>query len=279
MYVLFSALALVGILLALVVLRPDAGLRVTFFDVGQGDSILIQTPTGQTMLIDGGPDRSILADLGRALPFYSRQIEIVVLTHPHADHVIGLNEVLQRYDVSTIVYADIEYDAPEYTAWQEMVRDSGATVIAPRRGLRLQLGEATFTILHPLDDIAGQYYDDANDSSVVGRLEYHDVSFLFTGDAPVAIEEKLLVEYPDTLDSDVLKVGHHGSRYSSSVDFLRAVSPQFAVIQSGAGNSFGHPHELVLRRLGSVGTEVLRTDEQGDIRFESDGKRVVQVTT
>lgn len=260
---------IIGLVLVIMLQRTEY-VRVTFFDIGQGDSILVQTPTQQTILIDGGPDRSILGKLGRALPFYVRSLDMIVLTHPHADHINGLNEVLRRYDVQYIVYTDVAYDAPEYDEWQRLVAESNSTVVIAEAGQQFSFGDVTLDVLYPVADISGETFDDVNDSSVVTRLEYQDTSFLFTGDASVSVEEELLADTAITLDSDYLKVGHHGSRYSSSVDFLAAVSPDYAIIQSGVGNSFGHPHEITLRKLKAVGSHVLRTDEMGDIVIDCD---------
>ncbi len=259
------------------VMQADAGsLRVTFFDVGQGDSILIQTPSHQTILIDGGPDRSILGKLGRALPFYQRDIDLMILTHPHADHLIGLNQVLQRYTVHRVVYTDVTYPAPEYTEWPRLIEGSEVTIAYA--GQQFTFGDVTLDVLFPLSSLAGESFDDVNDSSVVTRLVYQDHSFLFMGDAPVSVEEGLMAESPITLDSDYLKVGHHGSRYSSSADFLAVVSPDYAIIQSGEGNPFDHPHEITLRKLEAVGAEVLRNDHMGDIQVRCPAEGVCSST-
>lgn len=261
-----GAFCLLGVLGFFVIHDNADTLRVTFFDIGQGDSILIQTPSHQTILIDGGPDRSILGKLGRALPFYERAIDLVILTHPHADHLIGLNEVLQRYTVGRVVYTDVDYSASEYEAWRISIRGTDSTIA--QRGQQFVFGEVIMDVVFPFADVSGETFDDVNDSSVVTRLTYQNHSFLFMGDASVAVEQELLSDQSIVLDSDYLKVGHHGSRYSSSSEFLNAVSPDYAIIQSGEGNSFGHPHEIVLRKLRAAGATVLRNDEIGDVTVE-----------
>lgn len=248
------------------------GLQVTFFDVGQGDVTLIQTPSHQQILIDGGPDTSVVAKLGKALPFYDRSIDLVILTHPHADHLIGLVEASRRYTIKHVLYGGVSSTDPAYQEWLRIVQEQHVPMTIAQRGMQFQFSDTTLNILYPFDAI--QYDEkDQNKNSIVAQLKYQNTSFLFTGDAPEEIEQQLLRQ-PDTLKSDVLKVGHHGSRYSSSLEFLQAVMPQFAVIEVGAGNDYGHPHASTIKRLQAVGAKVLRTDELGEITLVSDGQSI-----
>ena len=264
--------------------RQDKNLRVIFFDVGQGDSVLIRTPSRQNILIDGGPDTTLLSKLGRSLPFYDHTIDLMVLTHAHADHLDGLIPVLERYDVQQVLYNGVQTAAADFTAWQDLIQDKHISTTIARAGQSFQFGTTMLEVLYPFEDVSNQAFNDLNDSSVVTKLKYQNTTFLFTGDAPVGVEEEMLDFYcqaearasadPCELESDVLKVGHHGSRYSTSEEFLEAVNPQYAVISAGEGNQFGHPHRQTLVRLQQVGATVLRTDEVGNIGFVSDGYRV-----
>ncbi|MFA5134345.1 MAG: ComEC/Rec2 family competence protein [Patescibacteria group bacterium] len=247
-------------------------LTVTFFDVGQGDSIFIQTPSRHTVLIDGGPDAGVLAKVGRRMPFYDRTIDLVILTHVHADHIAGLVPIIERYDVGTVLFSNIDYTSPEYRAWLETIDEKEIEAVSPRARLQYQFGEVDLEILYPFDEISGPFGGDINDTSVVARMQYGSTSFLFTGDASASVEGELLLQYGSAaLESDVLKVGHHGSKYSSSLEFLEVVGPRYAVVQVGEGNSFSHPHRMVMKRLEGLGISVYRTDELGDITLCSDG--------
>ncbi len=255
--------------------RDDSELVVTFVDIGQGDCILIQTPSDNTILIDGGPDSGVLSKIGRALPFYYHTIDLIILTHAHSDHVAGLVDILKRYEVQSVVYSAINYSSPDYLEWQSLVQEKQIQSLFPIAGQMFQFGEVTLEVLFPLEDLSGDPPKDLNAMSVVARLEYQDTSFLLTGDATNEVEEQLLRTYQaSSLASDVLKVGHHGSKYSSSLEFLQAVSPEMAVIQVGEGNSFDHPHRLVLQRLDGLGISVFRNDLEGDIEMKSDGSKV-----
>lgn len=273
----FWLLVVCLVLLAVVWQSGRAGqLEVIFFDVGQGDAIFIQTPSGQQILIDGGPDAGIVNKLGRRMPFYDRTIDLVILTHAHSDHVAGLVEVLKRYEINLILYTGLDHASPDFIAWRDLVKEKNINCKIALAGQNYRFGEVKLEILFPFDDLTGSEAEDLNGSSIVAGLVYQNTSFLLTGDAPVEVEEKLIENYPlSGLDYDVLKVGHHGSKYSSSLEFLRAVSPEQAIIQSGAGNSFGHPHSLIIKRLQGLGINILRNDELGDIVMISNGQEIL----
>jgi competence protein ComEC len=250
-------------------------LRVIFFDVGQGDAALIRTPSHHNILIDAGPDTGVLSKLGQALPFYDRRIDLAVLTHCHADHEGGLAAILERYDVGQVIWSGVGDDSPGCVAWQDVSARKNIPVRVVSLGMDYSFGDTTLDILYPTSygSVAGS--KDLNQTSIVSRLVYGNASFLFTGDSPVEVEEALLRQQGVTLKSDVLKVGHHGSRYSSSVEFLQAVSPRDAVISVGTGNSYGHPHLSTLKRLESLGVRIFRTDAAGDVSCRSDGQKAV----
>lgn len=247
---------------------------VTFFDVGQGDAIFIEAPNGNQILIDGGPGNAILAKIGRTLPFWDRSIDLLVLTHPHADHLDGLLEVLKRYRVDAVVESGVFYSLSEYQEWRDLLAKKKVKVVAAKRGEEINTGSGVLlTILTPFEDMQGDVLKNPHDANVVSRLTHGENSLLFMGDAERMIEYRLLFEEGDRLDSDVLKIGHHGSKTSSTEEFLRMVSPDIAVIQAGRKNRYGHPASEVVDRLASVGAAVLRNDLDGDIVLESDGKQ------
>lgn len=256
---------------------PDGKLHVVFADVGQGDAALIITPGGKQVLVDGGPDPlGAVRLLGASMPFRDRTIELVVLTHPHTDHVTGLTEVLLRYDVKRVVEREVEYDSPAHVAWRRAVADEGAIVTEARAGqvIVLEKGVA-MQVLGPAPRLLRGTRSDVDNASVALRLVYGDVSFLLAGDM-FAEAERALVYGGSMLDSDVLKVGHHGSRNASTEGFLHRVSPSAAVISAGEGNRFGHPHAEALGALRRLVPEemVFLTRDRGTVEFVTDGKRL-----
>ena len=274
-------LAAVGSLAALLWIAalslPDKRLHVVFVDVGQGDAAFISTPGGQQILVDGGPDPVELARfLGERMPFWDRTIELVVLTHAHSDHLNGLIEVLRRYDVQRILEREVQHDGPPYQAWRKAVDDEGAEVVQARPGQVVALdGGAFMQVVGPEEKLLRGTSSDVNNASVVLKLLYGEVSFLLTGDMFTEAESRLVRENAP-LDSDVLKVAHHGSRSSSSPPFLDRVSPAVAVISVGQDNRFGHPHPEVLETLGRwvPGDRVFSTADRGTIEFITDGERL-----
>lgn len=250
-------------------LIADPRLAVSVFDVGQGDAILVQCGRRQ-VLVDGGPDASVLAGLGRAMPLFDRDIDAVVLTHPHADHFIGLIAVLSRYRVRRLLVSRMEGEAPEFAAFVRAASRAGLAPVRLRAGDALAVGDCgAADILWPEDDRAAATKD-PNAASVVLRL--HPASpagpgdaVLLMGDATADVERRLLARGAD-VRADVLKVGHHGSRFSTTPEFLSAVRPRYAAVSVGK-NSYGHPAWTTLRRLESAGVAVFRTDRDGGVRF------------
>ena len=223
--------------------QRDRGLRVAFIDVGQGDAIFISTPGGRQVLIDGGPGPlDAVRFLGRAMPFRDRTIDMVVLTHAHSDHINGLIEVLDRYEVEEIVERRVEYVSTSYEAWRRAVEREGARVTEALAGQLISLGDGAYLeVFSPADRLLRGTSSDVNNASVAMRLVYGEVSFFLSGDMFSEAEGALFARQ-GSIDSDVLKVAHHGSRTSSRRDFIEAVSPAVAVISVGADNRFGHPH-------------------------------------
>ena len=285
---IFKSLLIVGATLIILVIsvfshqRDPGKLETVFLDVGQGDAILIKTGSGQNILIDGGPNQSVIYALGRHLAFYERTLDLVVLTHPDADHITGLIEVLKRYQVKKILLTQKETTAPEYPVWKKAIANEGAEVVLAQAGQTFNFNTSTqdlispkITVLYPIEENALNNLP-TNDTSIVLRLDHGENSWLLTGDLPSEREDEILNQEKSLLDTDILKVGHHGSKYSSSANFLQAVTPELAIIQVGADNRFGHPTYATLERLRQTGAEVMRNDQLGDICLISDGQKVAQ---
>ena len=357
--------------LAVQFLRGPQDLQVYFYDVGQGDAIHIRMPDGFDVLIDGGPTSRVAEKLGRTMPFWDKTIELMILTHPHADHVTGQIEVLRRFIVAKVLATGVLHTTDEYLTWLEEIKERGVAMEIARAGQSWVLGhpvasahaktavgcpgEATtvcarprssatadtmparspqhfccdpppqsvlaedirLEILWPWEYFEGKRVAEGkigeggglNDTSIVTKLTYGNTSFLLMGDATSAVEEEELInqchskwseesrttqELRDPFDrlragsssptafqddgrcslrADVLKVGHHGSKYSTSRKFLQVVKPKYAVIQVGK-NRYGHPAYATLYRLKQAGVEIFRNDIDEDVGFESDRKEV-----
>lgn len=268
-----------GVLLGLLALAIIAGvmiwrdwknpiLEVVFLDVGQGDAILIQEGNYQ-MLIDGGKDGKVMLEkLGQYLSFWDRQIEVVVMTHPDQDHIGGLVEVLKNYQVATVVKTNDISESQTYEALLREVRAENSEVIEAIAGTKIKFPSGTeVEVLYPFLTVAENSKNNSNDDSVVVKLRWKDESFLFTGDLPSTKEDEL-IDRGVNLKSTILKVSHHGSKYSTLDAFLDAVAPAQAIISVGKNNMYGHPNPETLERLKSHNVEVLRTDERGDIIYE-----------
>lgn len=252
-------------------------LKVVFLDVGQGDSIYIEAPNGKQMLIDGGPDASLLSSLSKVMPFADRSIDIVLATHPDQDHIGGFPVFLDNYKVENIIENGSKGDSKIYSSLEEKVLKKKINKIIAKRGMHIILDQKRniyFDILFPDRDITNF---DSNDASIVGKLVYGNNSFMMTGDATTYTEN--LIEWNEndqTLDSDVLKLGHHGSHTSSSVLWLEKVRPEMAIISVDKNNKYGHPHKDILDRLKSLSIPYLSTSDIGNIVFKSDGERLFQ---
>lgn len=256
---------------------PDRQLEISFIDVGNGDAILIQTPARQQILIDGGPDPDkICLALGNELPFWDKSLDMVVLTHPDEDHIVGLIEVLERYKVKMVLESGLEVDTPVYREWCRLLDEKNIQRIIARSGQEIDLGDGVrMNVLHPLEGLNAEAESDTNNNSVVLQLTWEEISFLLTGDIQGEIEREIIYR-GSCSDCTVLKVAHHGSNTSSSRHFLAAVDPEIAVISVGKENSFGHPDEDVLARLREEVDEdkIYITSEAGTIKFITDGQRL-----
>ncbi len=249
----------------------SAELEVHFLDVGQGDCAVVLCD-GESMVIDGGPG----AAAGKVYRYIRRTLKLthldyVISTHPHLDHVAGLSAVLNAAPADLILTPVPAWDSRAFGNMLKYAEKQGTPLSVPQEGDTLRLGGATVTVLHCWPDAVG--YGRTNDASIVLRIDYGKTSFLFTGDAE-DWSEYMMIDAGAELRADVLKVGHHGSRTSSTAEFLEAVSPALAVISVGKDNGYGHPAAEVLDRLEAAGARVLRTDELGTIILTSDGETV-----
>lgn len=244
-------------------------LEVHFLDVGQGDAIFIESPTGVQVLVDGGPNAGVLAELGKKMSFFDRSIDLMIATHPDTDHVGGLTDVLVRYEVGSVLYTENESDSPAATSFMRALQAEGAVQTLARRGQRYDLGggvmlEVLFPENNPKDL-------ESNTSSIVAKVTYGETEVLLTGDSPKSIEEYLVLVEGENLESDILKVGHHGSRTSTSELFLAEVNPIYAVISAEKDSRYGHPHVEVTDALFNAGIETVSTAERGTVTFMSNG--------
>lgn len=254
-------------------------LTFAMLDIGQGDSLYIESPTGAQVVIDGGPNNAVLTQLPSVMPLLDRSIDAVIETHPDADHIGGLVDVLRRYEVGVFIEPDItKHTATNDTLEGEVLNEHAQHYVA-RRGMWLDLGGgAHLDILYPDWDVTNMDLKQDNEGGIVARLVYGETSVLLMADTGFPVEEHLLqIASTSELKSTMLKVGHHGSRLSSEESFVAAVAPQVALISVGAHNTYGHPTPQTLSTLAALNIPVLRTDKEGTIVFKSDGKNFVRV--
>jgi len=273
-FIVLSALFTLNIFVWIAVydLSKPRLLEVIFFDVGQGDSIFIQTPQQHQILIDGGPSSVIIEKLGKEMPFWDRTIDLIILSHPEVDHLTGLLEVLKRYKVENILWTGIVRDTPEYKEWMRLIKNEKAKIFIAESGQKISAGEAIFETINPSENLEGKIIKDSNNTSIVSKLLFGNDSFLFTGDIYNSVEKEFLNRGVN-LNSNVLKIAHHGSKTSTSEEFIQKVSPEIAVISVGANNNYGHPHQEVLDRLEKY-AKIFRTDQNGDVKIFSDGENL-----
>jgi competence protein ComEC len=241
--------------------------RIHFIDVGQADCILIELPTDEEILIDAGnrDDAQVIINYLEQLGI--DDIEYFILTHPHEDHIGSAPAVLDYYDVDKVYMPDVAQDSQIYRDTVSAVENEDAELIKAKAGISIIDSEdISFYVLAP----NSMWYSETNEYSLVTRLTYKDTSFLFTGDAE-GVSETEMINAGYDIDSDLLKVGHHGGKTSTSKNFLDCVSPEYAVISVGKDNSYGHPTDQVLKRLNNSGAQIFRTDEIGSITAVSDG--------
>lgn len=247
-------------------------LIISFLDVGQGDAIYIKTADNFELLIDGGRDSSVLREIGQQKSFFDREIDLVIATHPDADHIGGLVDVLERYEVANIMLTEAVNDTPAFNAFSRMVEDEAAKTILADTGQRFLLGASTtLTVYSPRGDESNW---ESNSASIITKISYGEIDVLLTGDAPTGIEEYLVGAYGADLEAEILKLGHHGSKTSTSELFLDTVKPEYAIVSAGLDNRYGHPHQEVMQRVFARDIPSFHTGVDGTVTFVSDGFRV-----
>ena len=262
-YFLILAVALIILIILGFTRGTHGNLEVWFFDVGQGDAILIRTPSDHQILIDGGPDNTILQKLGNVLPFWDKSLDFVALTHPHADHLTGLLEVAQRYNVEHFLISGVGCSNALCDEWQKELGQEPNKTLKATVGQKIEFDDGVkIEVLAPTDEMLRN--GNLNNTSVVLRLSYKKFDAIFSGDAESDEQDAILGESKN-LQSEVYKIPHHGSENGVNLNFFQAVSPEVAVISVGKDNPYGHPHQAALELFSKI--KVLRTDEDGDIKI------------
>ncbi|HEY5383584.1 MAG TPA: MBL fold metallo-hydrolase [Candidatus Paceibacterota bacterium] len=258
---------------------PPGVLTFAVLNVGQGDSLYIEGPTGEQVLIDGGPDDSVLTELPKVMPLWSRSLDAVIETHPDADHISGFIDLLKRYRVGAFIEPGIQKDTTTAEELEQEITQEKIPRVVARRDMWLDLGGgATLNILFPDYDVSHINQSKDNDGGIVARVVYGDTSVLLSADVSSAVEEHLLqISDPADLESTILKVGHHGSKTSSSDAFVAEVAPHIAVISDGKNNTYGFPASQTLDTLARHTIEVLRTDQDGTLVFTSNRQMFIRV--
>lgn len=269
--VLLVLLLSVGIVFFLAFRAQNRPLRVAFLDIGQGDAIFIESPTGNQIIFDGGPGSALVSQVAKQMSLFDRSIDMIVVTNPDRDHFEGFIPLLSRYSVAAMLEPGVRADENAvYAELHRVVAAQSIPIIEARTGQKIMLGGGVYIeVLFPDRDIEDVSH---NDGSLIARLVYGETSVMLTGDTTKNIENYLVSKYPASLDSDILKVAHHGSETSTGDEFVKAVSPDIAVISAGKGNSYGHPRQATLDTLIKNKVQTLVTMNEGTIVFESDGK-------
>lgn len=251
-------------------------LKVTYLDVGQADSILIQIPNGRNILIDAGNNEDAEMIISYLKKQEIHRLDVVIGTHPHEDHIGSLDKVIKTFDIGQVIMPKVTTNTQTFKDVLTAIQDKGLKIKEAKAGLKLDLGSTEATSPQISAEILApnsSEYEDMNNYSAVLRLVYGQNTFLFTGDAEDVSEKEMLAS-SSGLKADVLKVGHHGSSSSTTQEFLNKVSPKYAVISVGKDNTYGHPTSSTLNRLKKSGVELYRTDEFGTIVAESDGREI-----
>lgn len=243
-------------------------LQIIFLDVGQGDSILISRGSFQ-VLVDGGKNGKLLLNkIGKYIPFWDREIEVVLATHPDQDHISGLINVLEEYSVGTIIRTEDANDTQTFKKFMENVNNEKAENISAKKGVKIIFSEGVeMEIIYPFFEIGNIADNQSNSGSIVSKITSGENTFLLTGDLPKE-QENLILDSGKNVSSKILKIAHHGSKYSTSSRFLEKVNPKEAIISVGKDNSYGHPNEEVINLLKEKNIGITRTDEVGDIIFK-----------
>ncbi|HRY82284.1 MAG TPA: ComEC/Rec2 family competence protein [Candidatus Moranbacteria bacterium] len=280
LYFLLTFLLIISLILAgIIFYSQNQKLKVVFFDVGQGDAILISKGDNQ-ILIDGGPSGKIeMEKLGKYIPFWDRKIELIIATHPDQDHIGGLISAMENYKIGKVIDNGVENDSQVYKKYLEIIANKNIERLKGKRGMNIKMKDADLKILYPnyvLENPPTGGSKDTNTDSLVAKLNYGENSFLFTGDFPTEKDQDIFNSGAD-LSANVLRVAHHGSKYATSEEFLSEVSPTEAIISVGKNNSYGHPAPEILDRLKAKNINILRTDEVGDIEYDCENQFSCQI--
>ncbi|MCD8494675.1 MAG: MBL fold metallo-hydrolase [Candidatus Pacebacteria bacterium] len=256
--------------------QRESLLTVAFLDIGQGDAIFIETPSGHQVLVDAGATRTILHELGKVMKFNDTHIDLLIETHPDMDHIGGFTHILDRYTVDRYIHPGIHADTRAYTSLLEKIADQAIETTILHRGGRIVLDTRHGVYMDVLSPSPHRMpSSDRNEDSIVLRLVYGSTSFLLTGDAGVDTEKYMVRTIPDAyMRSTILKLGHHGSKTSTSGEFLVATKPEVGIISAGRGNRYGHPHNEVLENMRHFAVPYLATYENGTLVFTSNGREV-----
>lgn len=257
----------------LVAFSPEARLSLKFYDVGQGDSIFIRTPKGYTILVDGGPNNKIVGYLDKDMPLWSRNIDLLVLTHPQADHLFGLVEVIKRFKIGKLIVSGVNNDTNLYKLWLKTLKEKNLKPEIVTESSTISTSDTVkFEVLWP--DVIHPQVADLNEAAIVLKVSYGSFDALLTADADQKVQP-----YTGNLGGiEVLKVPHHGSKTAMSDSFVKLVSPEIAVFSLGRNNRYGHPGANTLKQLEDINSKIYRTDQNGTVEIVSDGNRWYTVT-
>ena len=250
-----------------IIAGTSTDLNLYFLNVGQGDSELIELPGGTQILIDGGPDKSVLFELAKVMSGNDRYIDLLIMTHPQTDHFAGLIDVTRRYKIGAFVTTGREGESETWKSFEEALVGKRVPVVLVQEGDVISYKDNRVEVIAPSKELLASR--ELNDGSIVLKLESEGISALFTGDAGFPTENKLTSSEGVKLDVDVLKVGHHGSRFATGASFLAATTPLISVIEVGKNNRYGHPTEAALNRLKQFGSQVYRTDKNGTVQLKA----------
>jgi competence protein ComEC len=247
---------------------------IAFLDVGQGDAIYIESPTRNQIMIDGGPSRILMSEIARVTPFYDKSIDTLIVTNPDADHYSGFIDMVQNFNITRVIESGTQTDTERYKLFEQELREKNIERVLAKRGMVMDLGGGLeLHIFYPDKDVSDT---ERNEGSIIAELVYGETEIMLTGDAPNSTLEYVADLNQQQIDSDILKVGHHGSRTSASEIFATLVSPEYAIISAGRENRYGHPHAETTELYKKLNVPVLGTYQEGTIIFTTDGKNLVR---
>jgi len=268
-FVLALLIAVAAIVYAAARENRQGKLTIAFLNIGQGDSIYIESPTGTQIVVDGGPDASVIRELPKVMPFYDRTIDSLILTNPDQDHFAGFVDILDRYKVSSVFESGTKKESASYLTLENQIKKENAVHELLRRGEVLDIGGGAYIqVFFPDRDVYGL---DSNPGSLVMQLVYGKTKVMLVGDSVTPVEDFVVQLDGVRLQSQILKLGHHGSRTSTGDALLKAVKPGVVIVSAGCNNRYGHPHKETLARLASSSIPYLWTCKEGTITFKSDG--------